>query len=238
MIPSMPPTPAQNLLSFFAESVSTFDEFAAYCAIVGAAEDAYMPGGPRSARSRSAILPRGHCSTCALPDQKRSAPVYSMWPNSSVSTPSPWTRCRTSRGSYMGMYEHVGRVASRVRLRELVTGDVFECHVAAGYLGKAGELWYVRRCPHLRDLFNYHIIFTTPYVLTETSKADWTAYLNKSILETGRTDRRTALYEVLKYGREPRFWSEFIFLGYHHHQPDAIFLAGLPDVKGSLPHAH
>jgi len=37
---------AQNLLAFFAESVSTFDEFAAYCDIVGAAEDAYMPGGP------------------------------------------------------------------------------------------------------------------------------------------------------------------------------------------------
>jgi len=37
---------AQNLLSFFAESVSTFDEFDAYCDIVGAAEDAYMPGGP------------------------------------------------------------------------------------------------------------------------------------------------------------------------------------------------
>ena len=94
---------AQNLLSFFAESVSTFDEFAAYCDIVGAAEDAYMPGGPRSARSRSAILPRGHCSTCALAlIRKRSAPVYSMWPNSSVSTPSPWTRCRTSRGPTWG----------------------------------------------------------------------------------------------------------------------------------------
>ena len=24
--------------------------------------------------------------------------------------------------------------------------------------------------------------------------------------------------------------------GYHHHQFDAIFLAGIPDVKGSLPH--
>jgi hypothetical protein len=137
------------------------------------------------------------------------------------------------QASHMGVYEHVGRVASRVRLRELVTDDEFECHVAAGYRGKAGELWYVRRCLPLRDLCNYHLIFTTPYVLTETSKADWTAYLNKAILETGRTDRRTALHQVLKYGREPQFWSEFIVLGYHHHQPDAIFLAGLPDVKGS-----
>ena len=107
-----------------------------------------------------------------------------------------------------------------------------------GLPGKGRRTLVRPSLPTLRDLFNYHIIFTTPYVLTETSKADWTAYLNKSILETGRTDRRTALYEVLKYGREPRFWSEFIFLGYHHHQPDAIFLAGLPDVKGSLPHAH
>ena len=32
-------------------------------------------------------------------------------------------------------------------------------------------------------------------------------------------------------------WNEFIFLAYHHHQFDAIFLTGLPDVKGSLPHA-
>ncbi len=230
---------AQNLLSFFAESVSTFDEFAAYCDIVGAAEDAYMPGGPPFSP-----LTVSYFTTWALfdvrfgPDQETIGTCLLDVAELVCIAPLTLDTVQNFQGSHMGMYEHVGRVASRVRLRELVTGDVFECHVAAGYLGKAGELWYVRRCPPLRDLFNYHIIFTTPYVLTEISKADWTAYLNKSILETGRTDRRTALYEVLKYGREPRFWSEFIFLGYHHHQPDAIFLAGLPDVKGSLPHAH
>ncbi len=25
--------------------------------------------------------------------------------------------------------------------------------------------------------------------------------------------------------------------GYHHHQSDAIFLAGIPDLKATLPHA-
>jgi hypothetical protein len=230
---------AQNLLSFFAESVSTFDEFAAYCDIVGAAEDAYMPGGPPFSP-----LTVSYFTTWALfdvrfgPDQETLGTCLLDVAELVGIDPLTLDTVQNFQGSYMGMYEHVGRVASRVRLRELVTGDEFECHVAAGYRGKEGELWYVRRCPPLRDLFNYHLIFTTPYVLTETSKADWTAYLNKSILETGSTDRRTALHEVLKYGREPRFWSEFIFLGYHHHQPDAIFLAGLPDVKGSLPHAH
>jgi hypothetical protein len=230
---------AQNLMSFFAESVSTFDEFDAYCAIVGAAEDEYMPSGPPLSP-----ITVSYFTTWALfdvrfgPDQETIGTCLLDVAELVGMDTLTLETVQNFQASHMGVYEHVGRVASRVRLRELVKGDEFECHVAAGYRGKAGELWYVRRCPPLRDLFNYHLIFTTPYVLTETSKADWTAYLNKSILETGSTDRRTALHEVLKYGREPRFWSEFIFLGYHHHQPDAIFLAGLPDVKGSLPHAN
>jgi len=230
---------AQNLLSFFAESVSTFDEFDAYCAIVGVAEDAYIPGGPPLSP-----ITVSYFTTWALfdvrfgPDQETIGTCLLDVADLVGMDTRTLETVQHFQASRMGIYEHVGRVASRVRLRELVTGDTFECYVAAGYLGKEGELWYVRRCPPLRDLFNYHLVFTTPYVLTETSKADWTAYLNKSILATGRTDRRTALHEVLKYGREPRFWSEFIFLGYHHYQPDAIFLAGLPDVKGSLPHAN
>jgi len=230
---------AQNLLSFFAESVSTFDEFDAYCAIVGVAEDAYIPGGPPLSP-----ITVSYFTTWALfdvrfgPDQETIGTCLLDVADLVGMDTRTLETVQHFQASRMGIYEHVGRVASRVRLRELVTGDTFECYVAAGYLGKEGELWYVRRCPPLRDLFNYHLVFTTPYVLTETSKADWTAYLNKSILATGRTDRRMALHEVLKYGREPRFWSEFIFLGYHHHHPDAIFLAGLPDVTGSLPHAN
>lgn len=230
---------AQNLTAFFAESVSTFDEFDAYTDIVGTAEDEYIPDGPPLSP-----LTVSYFTTWALfdvrfgPDQETIGTCLLDVAELVDMDARTVETVRDFQASRMGIYEHRGRAASRVRLRELVTGDEFECHVPTGYLGKEGELWYVRRCPPLRGLFDYHIIFTTPYILTETSKSDWTAYLNKSILETGSTDRRAALHEVLKYGREPRFWSEFIFLGYHHHQPDAIFLAGLPDVPGSLPHAN
>ena len=59
----------------------------------------------------------------------------------------------------------------------------------------------------------------------------------------GSADTRKALHEFLKFGKAARSrkpdesWNEFIFEAYHHHQSDAIFLTGLPDVKGSLPHA-
>lgn len=107
--------------------------------------------------------------------------------------------------------------------------------------GKPVELWYVRRCPPLLDLVNYHVLFTTPYVLIGATKTDWTAYLKKSVL--GVAEPRKALHEFLKFGKATKSrkpdesWNEFIFQAYHHHQPNAIFLTGLPDVKGSLPHA-
>ena len=35
----------------------------------------------------------------------------------------------------------------------------------------------------------------------------------------------------------PATANEFVFKAYHHHQSDAIFLAGIPDLKATLPHA-
>jgi hypothetical protein len=140
----------------------------------------------------------------------------------------------------MGVYEQGRTEGGRCRLLELVTGDEFVCHVASGYRGKPGELWYVRLCPPPPGLADYHVPFTTPYVLIGATKTDWTAYLKKSLL--GSADTRKALHEFLKFGKAARSrkpdesWNEFIFEAYHH-QSDAIFLTGLPDVKGSLPHA-
>jgi hypothetical protein len=136
----------------------------------------------------------------------------------------------------MGVYEHAGIKGGRTLLRELITEDEFECYVPAGYPGKAGELWYVRLCPPV-DPVTYRVAFTTPYVLMDFGKTDWTAYLSKSLIGLTAPEKRRRLHELLKYGREPDFWNEFVFKAYHHHRPDAIFLTGLPDVPGSLPHA-
>ena len=144
---------------------------------------------------------------------------------------------RLFQESRMGIYEHVGTQGGRVRLRELVTGRGFDTLCTSGYGGKPGELWYVRLCPPLADLVEYHVTITTPYILTEASKSDWTAYLNRAMLQLKRVDEDQRLHDLLKHGLDVHHWNEFVFQGYHHHQYDAIFLAGLPDVKGSLPHA-
>lgn len=233
---------AQNFTAFFAESVSAFPEFDPYCDIIGPAEDEYMPSSPpmspltmsyfttwaffdvRFGRDRETM------GTCLLDV----ADLLKMDPLMSETI-------RRFQESRMGIYEHCGREGGRVRLRELVTDDEFVCYAPTGYQGKPGELWYVRLCPPLLDQFDYHVGFTTPYVLLGTKKSDWVAYLNKSVL--GSADTRKGLEEFLKFGKAARSrkpdesWSEFIFQAYHHHQSDAIFLTGLPDVKESLPHS-
>ena len=100
-----------------------------------------------------------------------------------------------------------------------------------------GTSGYVRRF----SIWSITTSHSPPYILIETSKADWTAYLKKNLM--GATDTHKALHDFMKFGKAARSrkadksWSEFVFQAYHHHQFDAIFLAGLPDVKGSRPNA-
>jgi len=91
--------------------------------------------------------------------------------------------------------------------------------------------------PPLADLADYHVAVTTPYILTQSTKADWTAYVNRAMLDLEAKDDGQRLYELLKYRSWTHQWNEFVFLAYRHHQYDAIFLAGIPDVKGSLLYA-
>ena len=227
---------AQNVTSFFAESVSQFPEFDPYCEIVGPAEDEYMPSNPPMSP-----LTMSYFTTWAFfdvrfgPDRETIGTCLLDLADLLEMDPFMAETIRQFQNSCMSIYEHFGIEGGRCCLRELVTGKEFRCHNSSGYRGKVGELWYVRRCPPILDLVDYHVAVTTPYILIGTTKADWTAYLKKNLL--GSADKEMALHDFMKFGKEPNAWSEFVFQAYHHHEFDAIFLTGLPDVKGSLPHA-
>ena len=70
-----------------------------------------------------------------------------------------------------------------------------------------------------------------------SSMADWMQFLRRSMLRIKVNDERQSLHRLMKFGPEPNFWNEFVFLAYHHHQSDAIFLTGIPDLRSTLPHA-
>ncbi len=227
---------AQQFASAFAESVSEQPEFAGYSAIVGKAEDEYLPEGPPMSP-----LTRSYFTLWAFFDVRFGADretIGSCMADVLRAMNAPDLMLGTLEklsASRMGIYEHVGLEGPHVRLRELLSGDEFVCHSTSGYQGQLGELWYVRICPPVAESFDYHLVVTTPYVLSGSSREDWTAFLNRSLLDA--TDKQRGMQDLLKYGSERVNWCEFVFQAYHHDEHDAIFLTGLPDVADSLPHS-
>ncbi len=229
----------QNLVSFFAESVSALEEFEPYYEIASAAEDEYIPDGPPISP-----LTRSYFTTWAFfdcrfgPDDETIGTCFLDVSDLLGLDDDAIEITQRLQESRMGIYAHCGTLGkSKCILRELVTNREFTCYPASGYAGQEGQLWYVRLCPPLVDPADDHVVFTTPYVLTGATVTDWSAYLNRSMLEAGEFDASRDLYGLMKYGKSPNGWNEFVFLAYHHSQANVIFLTGLPDVKGSLPHA-
>jgi hypothetical protein len=224
-----------NIASVFSENVSRFPEMRTYAKEIGDAEEEYMPSGPPMSP-----LTMSYFSCWALYDHRIGTTTDTLAgclieANDTICmNPHQLGALRMMSQSRMGIYENRGMEGNRVRLRELITDQEFVCHSASGYRGKKGELWYVRLLPPLEpELANYHVAFTTPYVLIIQSKNDWIAYLKRSMVGM----KGDTLHQILKLGLGENYWNEFVFQAYHHHQFDAIFLAGIPDLKVTLPHA-
>lgn len=228
----------QNLTSVFAENVSGFKEFEEYYDTVAAAQDEYLPSGPPMSPLTGSFFTTWAFFDLRFGRDKETIGTC-MIDVSGVMEMDPLMveALRQFQASRMGFYEHVGADGGKIQLRELLTDDEFRCHCPAGYVGHKGELWFVRLCPPVAELFDYHVTITTPYVLLGATATDWVAYLNRTLLSMNVTDQRQGLHDLLKYGPSVRYWPEFVFQAYHHHQAEAVFLTGLPDVSDSRPHA-
>ena len=219
---------AQNFAGVFADTIVPLEPFQDYDAVVDRAEARYQPDEPpHSAVTGSFFWTWAWFDLQFGPDQETVGRCLLELMHSMQAPPEMLQPLENYCDSRMGIYELCGLDADHIRLRELVTGDELLCHNPTGYEGRQGELWYVRLVPPVSDEFDYHVAVTTPYVLTEASAADWTAFLNKHLREG--IPPREALRDLLKYGSESVNWMEFVAHACERFQPDAILLAGLPD---------
>jgi hypothetical protein len=228
----------QHITSHFSEGVSQLPEMRKFAKFVINAEDEYLPSGPPMSPLTGSYFTCWAFFDLQFDGSDTLANCLIEANDVVCMMPDQLDALRNMSDSHMGIYEHVGKDGEHVRLRELITDEEYACHCASGYRGKKGELWYVRLLPPLLpELANYHVVFTTPYVLIEATKGDWMQFLERSLLSFKNSDQRTALHRFLKHGPDPNFWNEFVLKAYHHHQHDAIFLVGIPDLKATLPHA-
>lgn len=229
----------QQITARFAEGVSQFPEMKEWSHVIEKLEEEYMPLGPPMSPLTHSYFTTWFLYDFRLGGKGDTLAECQIEANDIVwMNPDQLDALKKQAASRMGVYEHIGMDGPYVRLRELITGEEFACHVPSGYQGRKGELWYVRLLPPLMpELATFHIAFTTPYILIHTKAADWRDYLKRSLVLCPAKDERESLHRLMKYGPDQNYWHEFVFKAYHHHQHDAVFLAGIPDLKDTLPHA-
>jgi hypothetical protein len=228
----------QQISSQFAEGASQLPEMEPWARAVGEAEEEYMPSGPPMSPLTASYFWLWALYDVRIGGSTDTLGSCQIEANDLIGlNEHQLDALKKLNESRMGIYEHAGKSGRLIRLRELITNDEVVCHCPSGYHGTKGELWYARLVPPVDpEAGDYWIVMTTPYILTETDKADWAAYLKRGMAEFDEAEERTRLYRFLKFGPERLFWHEFVFKAYHHSKREAIFLAGIPDVPSSLPH--
>ncbi len=149
----------QNLTSKFGEIVSRLPEMRAWADAVAEAEDEYLPSGPPMSPLTGSYfwmwafydLRIGKSTDTLAYCQIAANDV--IWMN-----PYQLDAAKKMNDSRMGIYEHVGTEGSHICFRELVTDGQFLCHCPSGYLGRKGELWYVRLLPPLEPQLAHYWI--------------------------------------------------------------------------------
>ena len=232
---------AQNYLSVFAELASPLRAFKDFTAVVGDAEESYMPGWPPMSPVSVTFftswalldLPVGATGETICSCAVKIGRAFGM-PADFAST------LEAMGGSAMGIYQHRGWRDGLVGLRDILDNQVYRCIVPSGYRGAEGELWYVRLLPQLTEAFAHGVAFTSPYVLRGTTDADWLAFFERQERTPSAlaTPEETALRgkALFKQGPDPNFWNEYVLLAYHNASDSAIELCGVPDLPETLPH--
>lgn len=240
---------AQNKLAALIEQLSALPALSPLIKPYFDAEDVYLPSGPpMSPLTQSYFSCWGFFDLCAGLKKETLATVVIDVGKALKIDSELITIFDTMQRSRMGIYRNDGADGSLVRLTEFITGQSVTAIVPAGYQGETGEIWFTRVMPPpVSDIgAGYSLVFLTPYILVgvwsgnaaTSPVGQWEAFLERTLPKTGVKETVGAYEKLMKYGLSKNYWNEFIMDGFLSSKPEAIALAGVPDVRSSLPHAN
>ena len=144
--------------------------------------------------------------------------------------------------SYAGIYIQEGFDETFVYLREIITNKKITTKVASQYTGNTGDVWYARVLPPLFGLYDYSVVFGTPYILSNHLSSniedEWLNYFKRQLSISSNINTGKSYQEFMKFGKNDDFWMEYITLAYLGFTSESISLGGIPDIPSSLPLGH
>ena len=222
----------QNMISIFAEELSDFRSANAFFNAMEKFEEEYMPDGPPfSPLTRSYF---SYWQSFDYPFGKARETLGSIFydlAQHSKLDKRVVDATAALNASRMGLYEVLETKGKVITSKELLTNVIFHSTCLAGYPGKPGDLMFARIVPSLSDPEGPSLILTTPYILLNSKAEDWLAFFRRQGVD------KAGLHGFFKYGPTEKYWHDYIMDGYVKFTSDRVYLTGIPDVPGSLPHA-
>ena len=239
---------SQNHLSVLIEQISELSILDKLSDRYAKSSDEYMPSGPpMSPLTGSYFTCWGAFDLCTFGAKKETlctiAIDFCKFINADHGQIEVFEEMQNSR---MGIYKHNGVSGKYIHFQELITNKEIKAISSSGYMGQKGEIWLARIFPPLFNSFDYHVVFTTPYILGKLGndnsfvplvETDWVSFFERNLGKMGVQDLNTFYQALMKYGLNTNYWNEYIFLSYRNHSNDMILLEGFPDIPSSLPHA-
>lgn len=223
---------AQNMVSIFGDELSEFRIANPYFDVMDELEEEYMPDGPPfSPLTRSYF---SYWQSFDYPFGKAQETLGSIFYD--LAQHSKLDRrivnaTAALNASRMGLYEVLETKGKVITSKELLTNVIFHSTCLAGYNGNSGDLMFARIAPGQSEPEGPSLIMTTPYIILNSKAEDWLAFFRRQgVGEAG-------LHGFFKYGPTKKYWHDYIMDGYANFRSDRVYLTGIPDVPGSLPHA-
>lgn len=240
----------QNQMSVITEQLCELPMLEKLADAYAQAQEEYMPSGPpMSPLTHSYFTCWGFFDLCSRGVKRETlgtiAIDFCKFLNVDEGLITLFEKMQASR---MGIFKHEGTSGKYLLLRELITNREIKAFSASGFLGSQGEIWFARVLPPPFDneLFDYSIVFTTPYLLGKNGsrnefisnvERNWLDYFERNLGETKIDEKDLAYEQLMKYGLSRNYWNEYVFLSYRNHRHDMILLEGFPDIPSSLPYA-
>ncbi len=228
---------AQHLTTVFAEEISVLPPLHCWHNFMTENEDLYSPTGPPMSPLTSSYFTFWTLFDASFGgDRETIGSIFSSLSGDLKLDPFQSDIIKNLSQSRMGIYEIAYKANSLIELKELLTEKTFTTLFPGGYKGKIGDLVFTRLVPTF-DGKNHYISITTPYVFVGNPWREWQMFFERNGIKKNTVGFEPKLHKFLKYGKNRRYWSEFIFEAYFNHKEDRIFLTGIPDRPETLPHS-
>lgn len=220
-----------NTVTFLAEEFSALPLFDEYADLLEDAMDEFMPGSHLSPISNSYF-------TCwasfdlIFGKQKETIGSCLLDIGLKIDMDSYTLEIiKLLQDSLMSICVCEGKDEKYTYLKELCTNNIYKCIVASQHSGNEGEIWYSRILPCPFNFSDEHLVFTTPYIILDTSPNMWNKFIERNIFKIDSTDRVSSYQDFMKYGLSKTYWHEYIIKSHFRSNYTATYLQGMPKIQ-------